>query len=101
MLADGNMRVPGGNHLANRQSPHYLADANWRDVGSALVHPATHGRVKRYKQYPDQQFAFVQLANRLFLVGPVRALRYSNGAGSEGESVIDKSPAVFLSGQTV
>ena len=35
-----------GLHLADAEGAHHLTQANRRDIGLGIVHPATHGRVQ-------------------------------------------------------
>ena len=57
VVADGEAGVLRGDDPAHCSGPHHLADADRRDVGAALVHPAPHRWVERDVKDFDQELA--------------------------------------------
>ena len=54
-------RVCRSDDLAHTEGAHHIAQRNRRDIGLALVHPATHGRVKGQVFVLDQDLPLLGL----------------------------------------
>ena len=61
VIADQKAGAIGGDDLAYGAGLHHFADADGRDVGATLVHPAAHRRVERDVKNLDQEFAVARL----------------------------------------
>src|ERR1051325_545765 len=57
LVAGAKGRVVRFQHLPRAAGAHHLAQFDRRDVASARVHPAAHGRVERQVRYLHQHFA--------------------------------------------
>src|SRR5215468_1252766 len=77
-----------GENASGRVGAHHLADADRRNVGFALVHPAAHRRIKRDVQHLYHKLAVGRFANLLFDIGPGAAFGSAHRAGGESKLMI-------------
>ncbi|MND51640.1 hypothetical protein D3C80_426320 [compost metagenome] len=69
VIARLELRVPGGQHLADTEGTHHFAQGHRCDVGAGVVHPAAHGGVQRQVEVFHQHLAGAGFADRGFHVG--------------------------------
>ena len=74
MVADRDIGVPGGDHLAHAKRAHDLTDTNRWDVGARIVHPATHRRVQGDVEHLHHNLAVGGLGRGPLGVFPVAGL---------------------------
>lgn len=89
VVAHGEAGVLRGDDPAHCSGPHHLADADRRDVGAALVHPAPHRWVERDIKDFDQELAIAWFGDRLLGQAPVAALGKADRPGGKPELMID------------
>src|SRR5215469_6445407 len=80
--------MPRGKNASGGVGAHHLADADRRNVGFALVHPAAHRRIQGDVQHLYHKLAVGRFADLLFDVGPVAAFGSAHRAGGESKLMI-------------
>jgi hypothetical protein len=81
--ADREAVVAALHDLPDDAGPHHLADADRRDVGAGVVHPAAHGRVERDVLGAEQELALAGLGDRLGGHLPRAVVGEAGGTGGQ------------------
>src|SRR5581483_985878 len=76
VIADLEVRMLRRGHLAERAGAHHFANADWRHVRLAFVHPAAHRGIERDVQIPHDELTVVRLRHGRLRVIEVLALHH-------------------------
>jgi len=75
---------------------HHFADADRRDVGTRIVHPAAHRRIQRQIHHAHQHLAGAGRTHRNTLCLPVAGFRQATRARSQQHlSIRDRTHRIF------
>jgi hypothetical protein len=78
-----------GDDATDGAGSHHLTEADGRDIGPTLVHPAPHRGVERNIENFDQELAIARLGHRLVGQVPVGPLGKADRPGGEPELTVD------------
>ena len=90
-ISDREAGMFRGDDPTDGAGPHHLADADGRDIGPALVHPAPHRGVERNIENFDEELAIARLGHRLLGQVPVGPLGKADRPSGEPELTVDGS----------